>query len=261
MAHVGFATYSDTYRMGSTVWRVHLIVRIQSRGHCNMTTIAPKRTIVTRAIASLAGITLKRGGHPSMEHGLCLMEAVSYFAKEPHSDHPQCACPMLTGMGMMLNDSLSNDEKRAELKPLIPMLVGTRGDGHYRARILLYAKMVCSIMFPKLTQTAVFSHIREWGSITRHDVEFPFHDLFTLRDTTRDLRRDQWRVYTESTSFNTPSGDFVTLDLLDHMLDGALRMYIYNDEMTGSLSLPSSALTQDERIAIFTAMVKVGNDA
>jgi hypothetical protein len=70
---------------------------------------------------------LASGNHSSFDEGACLMEAVAYVAGEPHSDHPRCACPVLTRHGIRLNDRFS-DEERQLLAPLIPRLVGTRAD-------------------------------------------------------------------------------------------------------------------------------------
>ncbi len=38
----------------------------------------------------LDDITLRSGAHSSREDGMCLMEAVSFYAGEKHSDHPTC---------------------------------------------------------------------------------------------------------------------------------------------------------------------------
>jgi hypothetical protein len=74
-----------------------------------------------------AAFKLASGNHESFNDGACLMEAVAYVAGEPHSDHPRCACPVLTRHGIRLNDRFS-DEERQLLAPLIPRLVGTRAD-------------------------------------------------------------------------------------------------------------------------------------
>lgn len=57
----------------------------------------------------------------------CVMQMVSYIANEPWSDHPECACPVLTRYAIALNDAF-NDDHRQLLKPFIPLLVGTRVD-------------------------------------------------------------------------------------------------------------------------------------
>ena len=72
-------------------------------------------------------VTLSRGGHGSIEYGMCVMEAVAYVAGEPWSDAPQCACPVITAFMASWNDGLpSNEERDRLLKPLIPLIVGTR---------------------------------------------------------------------------------------------------------------------------------------
>jgi len=63
----------------------------------------------------------------------CLMEAVAFVAGEPWSDNPQCVSPVLAVYGRQLNDCL-RDDRRQELRPLIPQLIGTAGDGLDEAR-------------------------------------------------------------------------------------------------------------------------------
>ncbi len=55
------------------------------------------------------------------------------MAREPHSGHPKCVCPVLGAFGRSLNDRL-DAERRQALKPLIPALIGTAGDGYGEAR-------------------------------------------------------------------------------------------------------------------------------
>jgi hypothetical protein len=74
---------------------------------------------------------LKAHNHGEPDEGdefrACVMEAVSYVAGEPWSDAPQCACPVITAFMVSWNDSLPSDADRDRLlKPLIPLIVGTR---------------------------------------------------------------------------------------------------------------------------------------
>ena len=70
--------------------------------------------------------TLAEGSHTD-HTAMCAMEAVAWVAREPWSDHPQCACPVLGAFMRSWNDGLPNDEDRTRLLlPLIPKLVGTR---------------------------------------------------------------------------------------------------------------------------------------
>lgn len=74
---------------------------------------------------NLDTLILAKGSHGSRHEAVCLMEAVAYFNNEPWSDHPACACPVLTAFGIGLNDAWG-DEDRQRLKPFIPKLIGTR---------------------------------------------------------------------------------------------------------------------------------------
>jgi hypothetical protein len=73
------------------------------------------------------GIDLKKGSHADRENGVCAMEAAAWLAGEPHSDSPQCACPVIAAFVIAWNDALPSDAERNRLlKPLIPRLVGSR---------------------------------------------------------------------------------------------------------------------------------------
>jgi hypothetical protein len=83
---------------------------------------------VTTPKFDLDTLTLAHGSHPDRADGLCVMEAVAWFAGQPHTDRPACVSPILTGYAMNLNDQW-NDQARQQLKPFIPRLPGTAGDG------------------------------------------------------------------------------------------------------------------------------------
>ena len=84
----------------------------------------------------LTTLTLAKGGHEDRTEGTCLLEAVAWFAGEPHTDRPSCTSVVLGSMGRGLNDVLP-DEKRQQLVPFVPRMVGTAGDGHDEARSYL----------------------------------------------------------------------------------------------------------------------------
>ena len=76
----------------------------------------------------LGALTLAHGAHATREDGVCLLEAVAWWAHEPHTDHPACVSPVLAAFGRAWNDGLP-DDRRHILKPFIPLLPGTAGDG------------------------------------------------------------------------------------------------------------------------------------
>ena len=69
-------------------------------------------------------LELKHGAHDSPDDGLCVMEAVAYFAGEPHSDKPKCCCPTIAAFLRSWNDTLK-DEERQMLKPYALKAIGT----------------------------------------------------------------------------------------------------------------------------------------
>lgn len=71
--------------------------------------------------------TLAPGRHRNPRKGACFMEMASYLAGERWSDHPRCTQPLLAAMAREVNDRVG-DNARQELVPLIPSVVGLRGD-------------------------------------------------------------------------------------------------------------------------------------
>jgi len=74
---------------------------------------------------NLETLCLAKGSHSSPDKGLCIMEAVAFLAKESHSDHPECACPVVSAMLRRLNDQM-NDTERQQLKRFIVPLIGSK---------------------------------------------------------------------------------------------------------------------------------------
>ncbi|MGH9005930.1 MAG: hypothetical protein ACRDYV_22620, partial [Acidimicrobiia bacterium] len=78
-------------------------------------------------------LILTKGNHSTRDDGVCLLEAVAWWAEEAHTDAPTCVSPVLTTFGTRLNDVLGGG-KRQTLKPLVRLLPGTAGDGLDEAR-------------------------------------------------------------------------------------------------------------------------------
>ncbi len=89
---------------------------------------------------------LSYGSHNRPGDGLCAMEMVAHLAGEQHSDHPRCACPVLTGFTIRLNDAMP-DLWRRRLKPYLPYLVDTR-DGREAERAELLAWRAVRVFVP-----------------------------------------------------------------------------------------------------------------
>jgi len=76
-------------------------------------------------IPALTELVLSHGSHSDRADGVCLMEAVAWFAGEEHSDAPACCSPVLAAFFRSWNDGMRTDDERAQLKQYVPLLVGT----------------------------------------------------------------------------------------------------------------------------------------
>ena len=68
-------------------------------------------------------------GESRTPQDVCVMQAVDYvFRNERHfSDHPSCSSPVLTSFAIRLNDARWPADTRTKyLRPLIPLLIGTK---------------------------------------------------------------------------------------------------------------------------------------
>ena len=90
------------------------------------------------------------GTHPSILEGACILESrPPTVAGDPWSDHPACACPVITAFLISWNDALPDDERDALLRPLIPRVVGTRANATVeRRRALLAADWLVRVHTP-----------------------------------------------------------------------------------------------------------------
>lgn len=69
---------------------------------------------------------LSSGAHASPKEGACIMEYASFLNGEAWSDRPSCTHPVLAVVARSVNDKL-DDDRRQELLPLLPRLMGTAG--------------------------------------------------------------------------------------------------------------------------------------
>jgi hypothetical protein len=107
------------------------------------------------------GLRLARGSHESPEDGMCLMEAVSYVAGEPFSDHPECASPVIAAFGRYFNDGLE-EVTRQRLLPYVPRLVGSRGTPEVeKRRAWMAVDWLCRVYAPAWLDLAGLSEYAE----------------------------------------------------------------------------------------------------
>lgn len=101
------------------------------------------------AILNLDTLHLAAGAHDDRYEGVCLLEAVAWFAGREHTDAPPCVSPVLQDYGTRLNDLLDGDH-RQQLKQFIPRLVGTADDGKDDTRRWLTVDWLIRVYAPAL---------------------------------------------------------------------------------------------------------------
>jgi len=137
-----------------------------------------------------AAYTLRHGGHFTRDEGMCLLEAVAFLAGEPHSDAPECACPVLSAYGRKLNDVMgkgpAGDALRAKyLSDIAPMLVGTFASTHEveRRRAYLLTDRAVRVIAPMALDAAgLCAHAATLRALA------PVTDAFTARAATLAAR-------------------------------------------------------------------------
>jgi len=107
------------------------------------------------AVAAPDGVpVLSRGKHRSPRRGACFMEFASFLAGERWSDHPSCTHPLLAQVARRVND-LIGDEGRQGLVPLIPLVVGRRGDDRTWLALPVAVAAAPLLDVPEATQRAL----------------------------------------------------------------------------------------------------------
>ncbi len=101
-------------------------------------------------LPSIDDVPLLAGSHPSRGDGMCAMEMVAWLAGEPHGDEPLCACPVIGAFVRACNDAMGDAARNRWLRPLVPVLVGTRSSAAAeRARGMLVVDALVRELLPK----------------------------------------------------------------------------------------------------------------
>lgn len=137
---------------------------------------------------------LRRGAHPSREQGWCAMELVAYLAGEPHSDEPQCACPVLTSVTRAMNDALDDAWRESLVRPLVPLLVRSRAAALQTARgYLLLDAMLRELAPLQLMQQEEPHAARALRALAAvHDAPSCANGQAALLDCPGQLREVRW---------------------------------------------------------------------
>jgi hypothetical protein len=103
--------------------------------------------VIPERLAALDAITLHKSSHLTFTEGHCAPEVVAWLAGEDHTDAPRCASPVLRTFMIELNDQWGC-EQRQKLRPYLPRMVGTAGDGQDEARSYLALDWLIRVFTP-----------------------------------------------------------------------------------------------------------------
>lgn len=83
------------------------------------------------------------------------MEMVAWLAGEPHTDEPRCACPVLGAVVRAANDAADDAARTPLLRPLVPLLVGSRTDpARCRRRAFELVDLAVRVLAPECLRRA-----------------------------------------------------------------------------------------------------------
>ena len=163
-------------------------------------------TINPERLAQLEGIEIKQGSHGSEFNGeACSMELVSWLAGEGFTDAPSCASPVLRRYTIRLNDRWDT-EQRQTLKPFLPRMVGTGGDGKDAARVEIAQRMLCTDLLGPWLRLA--------GMDERADALTAL-----VAATPEELRRTLYEIRTEAWHKRYASRDSLRAKILERLKD------------------------------------------
>ena len=144
---------------------------------------------------NLDTLTLTKGSHNGPDDGACLLEAASWLAGEPWSDSPRCVSPVLAAYGRALNDALP-DDKRQQLKPLLPRLLNTAGDGLDETRRLIALDWLIRTQLPAWLRLvpALIERADQLAAAPRLDSQEAVAAIRSLVQETQTAARDAARA-------------------------------------------------------------------
>lgn len=193
----------------------------------------------------LPGGKLTTGSHARPEEGVCFMEAVAWVTGEPHSDHPECACPILTDITIDANDSMS-DVDRQRLIEAIPALVGSKTS----SKRVRFKRCVCAA---RIVLHSILSEMkpRSWSKTTNNAVaRYVFLRLDSLqgRPITKRLIREMIDLfgYLSEANYEIECDVIPFLELLHKYWDSKGITFMEYASIMGSAEFSSMIRSNDQ---------------
>ena len=192
---------------------------------------------------ALSRIRLSEGMHPEPANEFCVMECVAYVMAEGHTDHPECACPVVTAVAIY-----ANDERLKECGPALAQrvlrLAGSKGDDETRLRRtqhlvgFLFRDVVPSVLEERYRELSpVFAELakecRSLGPLDTREAQEAAVDIACRMEVqclpfaedskwaAKQLSQRQLRLAADSAveAFHKANAGFDVIALLDYLLD------------------------------------------
>ncbi|MDP2712332.1 MAG: hypothetical protein Q8O56_14030, partial [Solirubrobacteraceae bacterium] len=160
--------------------------------------------VLADRLAALPELTLYRGGHnpppantDAADLQLCIREAISWVAGEPHSAQPACQCPVIGTAMLRFNDRVDDATRQLLLQPKVSgdpktslgvRSVGTRDDGYQTQRGYMASDFAVRIALPiwldASGRTDAAQRLRDLPEIVDRAT------AIAARDIVREIRND-----------------------------------------------------------------------
>jgi hypothetical protein len=165
-------------------------------------------------LEQLQAAELAEGSHGSTFNGeACSMEWVALLAGEGMTDAPDCASPVLARYTIRLNDRWDRTQRQA-LKPYLPRMVGTGGDGKDGDRERIASEWLTGrLLGPWLDLAGMGDHLASIEGKSGHELRLALYEIRKVAWAKRDASRAELRAKIEARLLEQgkPSADAVAV--------------------------------------------------
>lgn len=113
----------------------------------------------------LSRIPLSPGKHYPEAPQKCVMECVAFVMGEPHTDHPQCACPVVTRIAIHANDGFVPNDGGDLSRRILQLAGSNRGEAVTRERAYFLTDYTFRTLMPRVLREVVQDGPGGYGEI------------------------------------------------------------------------------------------------
>ena len=113
----------------------------------------------------LSRIPLSPGKHYENAAQKCVMECVAFVMGEPHTDHPRCACPVVTRIAMHVNDGFVPNDGGDLSRRILQLAGSNRGEAVTRERAYFLTDYAFRTLVPRVVREVLQEPPGGYGDI------------------------------------------------------------------------------------------------